>query len=119
MLGIENLKKAVILGVDLGNQAAISGADGWGWLDSFSFLDELIQIPGVIAKGDEIVAELKDLDEAETAELHQLVKDRLDIPNDHTEKIVEDALLLVLTLVRMVYTIRAAKAANTGESPSE
>jgi hypothetical protein len=110
MYGVENLKKAVGFGLNLTEQIEKAGRDGFTWTDFLGFIDEILQIPGIIANGDEIGRELKDLTEAEKEELISYAVAEFDIPNDKVEAIVEDALKLAFTVVAMVVKWRTIKA---------
>jgi hypothetical protein len=110
MYGVENLKKAVGFGLNLTEQIEKAGRDGLTWTDFLGFIDEIFQIPGIIANGDEIGRELKDLTEAEKEELISYAVAEFDIPNDKVEAIVEDALKLAFTVVAMVVKWRTIKA---------
>ncbi len=109
MYGVENLKKAVGFGLNLTEQIEKAGRDGFTWTDALGFIDEIFQIPGIIASGDEIGRELKDLSEAEKEELISYAVAEFDIPNDKVEAIVEDALKLAFTVVAMVIKWRELK----------
>jgi hypothetical protein len=87
-----------------------AGRDGFTWTDALGFIDEIFQIPGIIASGDEIGRELKDLTEAEKEELISYAVAEFDIPNDKVEAIVEDALKLAFTVVAMVVKWKGIKA---------
>jgi hypothetical protein len=110
MYGIENLKKAVAFGLNLTEEIEKAGRDGFTWTDSVGFLDEIFQIPSIVASGDEIGRELKDLTEAEKTELVSYAVAEFDIPNNNVEAIVEDALNLAFTVVAMVVKWRTIKA---------
>lgn len=102
MLGIQNLKKAAAFGLNLAEEIQKAGADGFTWTDSFGFIDEIAQIPGLLQSGNEIVAEFKDLTDVEKNELVVYLQAEFDIPDDKVEAIVEDALNLALTIVALI-----------------
>lgn len=106
LLGIENLKKAVKFGIDLGEQIESSGKDGWSWTDAFSFFDEVMQVPGLISKGDEIAEEFKDLVEAEHDELIEYVKAEFNIDDKKAEGRIESAVNIFLAIYILVKQIR-------------
>jgi hypothetical protein len=112
MLGVENLKKLVKFPLDLTKQITDSTADGWQITDLFSFVDELSTIPGIVKNWKETVAELKELDALERAELHAYVVTEFDIPNDKVEVFVENALLNVVSLIALYEQFKALKSAN-------
>ena len=106
MFGTDNLKNAVRFAVSLIKQVETSGKDGWNWKDSFSFIDELMSIPGLIASGDEIAAEFKDLSELERLELEAFFKEEFNIENDKTEAVVENAVGVVLKVLSLVSLLK-------------
>lgn len=105
-VGIENLKKSIKFGIDLATQIEESGKDGFTWKDSFSFLDELLQVPGLIANGNAIKDEFKDLDAVEKQDLVDYFSVEFDLDNDKTEAIVEAALDLVLQVLTLLTLIK-------------
>lgn len=115
MLGYENLEKAILLGVDLGEQVAQAAEDGFSWTDTFGFLPHLIKIPGIISKGDEIIAEFKDLDDQEREAILAKVKEQFDLPNDKVEEIAERALALFLNLAALGQLIKGKPIVEEGE----
>ena len=112
LVGIENLKKAVKFGIDLSKQIEVSGQDGFDWKDSFSFFDELMQIPGIIASGDKIKAEFNDLQPEEKTELLNYFKTEFDLADDKLETIIESSLELVLQILTVITLFR--KPTETG-----
>lgn len=110
MYGVENLKKAVGFGLNLTEEIEKAGRDGFTWTDALGFIDEIFQIPGIIASGEEIGRELNNLTEAEKEELFSYAVAEFDIPNDKVEAIVEDALKLAFTVVAMVVKWKGIKA---------
>lgn len=119
MFGTDNLKNAVRFAVSLIKQVETSGKDGWNWRDSFSFIDELMGIPGLVASGDEIAAEFKDLSEFERLELEAFFKEEFNIENDKTEAVVENAVGLVLKVLSLVSLLKPVEiiVVNTEEPP--
>ena len=106
MFGIEKLKLVVIFAVGFIRQIETSGKDGWNWRDSFSFIDELMGIPGIISSGDQIAQEFKDLSESERLELEIFFKEEFNIENDKTEAVVENAVGLVLKVLSLVSLLK-------------
>jgi hypothetical protein len=115
--GIENLKKAVRFAIDLGLQIEKSGKDGFTWSDSFSFIDELLQIPGLLKSGDAILAELRELSAEERQELYAYAVAEFDIENDKVEDVVESALGVGLSVLTLVDAIRALNAPPVVDEP--
>lgn len=108
-VGIENLKKAIKFGIDFGQQVGEAFKDGYQWTDLFSFVDELSQTPALIKSGPQILLELKGLDKAERNELEIYVQENFDIPNDKTEGIIEDSLVIAFSIVSLVSQLKPAQ----------
>ena len=109
MLGIENLKRALKFINDFTMQVAATKK--FRLTSIFSFIDDLFALGGVITEWKNIVAEYRDLDEAEKAQIVQFVKDEFDIPNDEVEAFIEDAFQWLLSTIAMVERARRLKAA--------
>lgn len=112
MLGINNLKKAVVSAVNLGEKieknllddGKISLTEALG-IGATSFTD----IIGIIRSGKEIKAEFIDLDEDEKEELVDLVTEELDLENDKIEEVIEKAIEFLSSLADLVDSIQYLK----------
>lgn len=102
MYGIDNLKKLIKFALDFTEQIATSTKDGWQWTDSFSFIDEVAQIPGVIKSWDAIRKELGELSDDERKELNDWVAEDFDIEDDRVEAMIEHALQLAINAIALV-----------------
>lgn len=112
-IGIENLKVVLKAAADFGEQTAAVLEDGKiKTTELFNYIDELMQIPGVIKAVPNLKAEFKDLDENEQAELVSYVELELDLPNDQVEGFIEDAFEWTLRLLAIVDRFKAIKAAK-------
>lgn len=110
MFGIDNLKKVVKFSCDFTAQINTAMADGkFSWTESFGFIDELAQIPGVIKSFPSVKQEIADLDVAEKKELYDFIVDNFDIPNDHVEKLIENSLAFALAAVELFEQWKAIK----------
>lgn len=108
--GVENLIKLIDLGTDTAEQVGEVLADGkFQWTESFKFIDEFAQIPGVVKAWPEIKKEAGELDEEDRLVLHAHVKQKFDIPNEEIESFIEDALLNALTTISLVERLRKLK----------
>lgn len=92
LFGIENLKKGVKLALGFTEQTVTSLKDGFQYTDLLSYLDELMEVPGVVKAWSQIIQEAKDLDADERKELAQYVADNFDIPDDKIEAVIEHSL---------------------------
>jgi hypothetical protein len=103
MLGISNLKTLVKFSCDFTKQIATALSDGkFQWLEALGFIDEIMQIPGVVKTWPEIKLEVADLTAEERQELHAYVVTEFDIPNDRVEGFIEYALMNAVSIVAMV-----------------
>lgn len=107
--GIDNLKKVIKFACDFTNQAVKSLEDGWQWLDAASFLDEMMQVPGVVKALPAVKQELADLSETEKTELHAYLVAEFDIPNDKLEGFIEDAVAFSLSAIGLFEKFKAIK----------
>lgn len=113
-VGIENLKKASKLLISFGQKIESTSKDGFQIVELFSFLGELSQIPDIFAHKDDIVAEFKDLDATERADLVTYIETELVLENKKVEGIIEAALGLLISLLQLVEKLKAPVA----ESPA-
>jgi hypothetical protein len=68
-LGFENLKKAIIEGIEVGQVTADRLKDGWQWGDIFPIGAELKDMGFVFINSKQIIAEYEDLDLEEIEDL--------------------------------------------------
>ncbi len=100
-LGVEKLQAAILLAVAFFNQGKQSSEDGVQASDIFAFIDEAMQIQGVLATGAEIKAELDDLDMTERQGIIDAVGKNLDIASEKAEQVVLDAIDWVAASYKM------------------
>lgn len=105
-LGIEELKSVVSLGIALG-EFVDHIADGLGLSDVPSGIKLVRHVPGAVAaiKSKKVLPELKDLDEAEKAELKSFIKTEFDIKDDELEIKIESALFVVIDLADLLKVV--------------
>lgn len=91
-LGIKNLMPIAMLTFELGNVADKAGrATGAArYLALMDLFDELMALGNVDFK--QVAAEIKDLDSAESAQLHDAIKAKFDIVDDKLELAIEEGL---------------------------
>lgn len=110
MLGIENLKKLIDLGLRIPKEIADVTEDGKVTIgEVFGFLPVATEIIAVSKSWKDVVAEFKDLDDQEKQSLYQYFADKFDLPNDKVELFVEHALLQAITLIKLVEEFKALK----------
>lgn len=104
-LGIENLKIAIVASINLGEKieknysddGKITLAEALG-IGASSFGD----IMAVIKSGSEIKNEFLDLTAEERLELIDLVKSELNLEDEKTEKIIENAVEFLFSLEKLI-----------------
>ena len=106
-LGTENLKRAVKFVIDFTTQVAATKK--FRFTTIFSFIDDLLELGGVITTWKDVIAEFKDLDDVEKQAIYEYVKQEFDIPNDQVEAFVEDAFQWLLTTISLVERARGLK----------
>lgn len=117
-LGTENLKKLIKFGLDITKQIAEALKDGKvSTAEIFSFLPQLMQVPGVVKSWPDIVAEFKDLSTEDRADLHTYFAGEFDIPNDKVEVFIENALLQAISLIKLVEEFKALKPPPAPPTP--
>ena len=109
-MGIENLKKLVVFLAVLGNAADASTKNGLGLDDVAHFMPVFLKAPGAFDGIDAAKLELKDLDNAEIAELNQAVAETLNLADDKVESIVEKSLSAAVSIYGIVQEVKALKA---------
>ena len=105
MTGIENIKRAVKLAAAFKNQTTTALADGFQTMDIFGFIDELSQLPEVIASADQLKEELNDLSLEERKELNELVLSLDVVAEEGTEQFIADALDWAFATYKVVTSI--------------
>lgn len=115
-IGIDNLKKFVHFGLDLAEQIAKTTGKKWNFLMALDFVDEVAAIPGVVKSWPAVLTEIKDLDDDERKQLHEYVQEEFDIPNERVEEVVEDSLVLVISMVNLVTKFKNKN--STGDTQS-
>jgi hypothetical protein len=110
MLGIENLKQVIVVAANLGKQIEVAVKGGLKLIDLLGFVDDFTAIGAVIKNKEAIVAEFKDLDDAERAELLAYVKQNLDLENDGLEDKIEKSLTILVDILDFVGTFKKPEA---------
>ena len=103
MLGIENLKKLVKAGLNLGEKVASSLKDKKiSFFEAIGLVPEVFTAIGVVKTWAEVKAEVADLTPEETLELEQYVVAEFDIPNEKVKLFIAKALKNVVSLIELV-----------------
>lgn len=99
-LGIENLKKALHVGIAVGMTTAGALEDKKITLaEAFSFVPHLMEIPNVVSALPQIKAEIADLDADERTALNDYIQRTFDIANDKLEAVIEKGIAIVISLL--------------------
>lgn len=106
-VGIEETKDVVKAGVSLANAVINSLKDGKVTLaDIPSFIAPLTKIPSALAGIGKVPGELENLSEEETAEIIALVKNELEVDDEHAKEIAGKAIGLMYDLYDFVKTVK-------------
>ena len=110
-MDIVETKEALSFALKLG--MAVDGAilDGYQWTDLFALVPPLTSLPQAVDGAEKILAEIKDMDDKEKAELFALV-DTLELNSEKSEVLIEQALKVITEIGRLVLIIREAKQTN-------
>lgn len=101
--GIQETKDLAKCGIELGEGFAVSLKDGkMSFSDLTNFFGAVYAAPAAISGISQVPAELKDLDEAEKAELVQFVCDEFSIPQADAEVKIEKGLKLGVAIAEYV-----------------
>lgn len=96
-VGIANIKPIIALSIEMGNviDKVIKADTAAGKLQAvLAITDEVMALPSVNFA--EVIGEVKDLDEAEKAELLAFFKEKFDIADDKIEAVIESGLALLV-----------------------
>lgn len=103
MAGIQQTQELLDAVVALANAGGRIFEDGKFELSEIAELvSPLIKLPTALAGIGEVPVELQDLDQAESDQLIQFVKDNLDLPDDKAELAVVDALKIGASIYQFV-----------------
>lgn len=108
--GITELKELVVFLAVLASAADKSTKDGLGLDDIGHFMPAILKAPGAFEGIDEAKMELKDLDNAEIAELNLAVATSLNLEDKQVEAIVEKSLSAIASIYGIVQEVKALKA---------
>jgi hypothetical protein len=99
--GIENIKKLLDVGLEIGNVAGMWKETGsGGYVHLIKLADEVMALPSVDWKL--LDDEFKDLSEEEMKALYSYAEAKFDIPQDLIEVIVEKALFMSIKVLDLV-----------------
>lgn len=103
-VGIDNLKKALVVGIEVANAVDDVTHVGTSWAEKLSkamgLLPQLMAIPGIDFSA--LSAEISDLDDAEKADLHGVLKTQFDLADEKLEAAIEGAIGVLLKLEGLV-----------------
>lgn len=115
-LPIDQLKKAIKFGTDIGNHFATSLEDKKLTLaEGLGFATPLFQLPDLYNNRQAIIAQAKDIDSAEAVELRTFVRDELKIPDDLVEQAIDDGINWFFATFKMVQTSIAIRNRRKGK----
>lgn len=108
MSSIKETKEVMVFGISMAMAVDNITQDGFQWTDILSMVPPLTKLPAAISGIDQVPAEIDDLDEAERAELVQIINE-LDFDSDKSEAIAEQALRAGIELANLILIIRKSK----------
>jgi len=108
MLGILNLKKVVVAILHLANKVDLVTRDGIQWTDAVALFPNIVDGVALIKNGKDALAEFKELDAVEKAELLDFVKVEFDLADDKLEDVVETALGVIESVSELIVKIKVA-----------
>jgi hypothetical protein len=98
-LGIENLKRVVLLGIELTKETERTLGNGkFNIFKSFNFVDEIKDFVEILPLFPTVKEEFKDLDESERTEIILFVRTKLSLENEWAEKLTESGLNLIVAI---------------------
>jgi hypothetical protein len=101
-LGIESIKPAIKVAAELRNVTAAAFADGkFQVMEAFGYVPALMQVQAIVESGPTILAELKDADHAERAELEAYAINELKIEAADVEGFIADALDWIIASLQL------------------
>lgn len=102
-LGIENLKRLVKVGLDLGEKVEKDFKDKKiSFFEAIGLVPDIFSAISVAKSWKDVQQEINDLSTEETTELEQYVMAEFDIPNEKVKVFINHALMLVVSLVALV-----------------
>lgn len=107
--GIKNLKEVVVFLALTANATDVSTKDGLQPTDFGNYMGAIGTLPAALADLDEVPAEIKDLDEAEKAEILAELKTKLTLEDKVLEGLIEEGLTIAAGLWGLVEKIREAR----------
>ncbi len=110
MFGTDNIKKVVKFALDFTQQIAIALADGkFQWIESFGFINELMEIPDVVKSFPSIKQEIADMDATERKDLEDYIVANFNLPRVELAQAIESSLSFALSAVALYQQFKALK----------
>jgi len=109
MANVEQTKELLDFALTFGNALGVALEDGFQVSDLLTLMPSFVKLPKAIEGSGEIPTELKDLDDAEVAEIRDFIRQKFDIPDDKLEEVIERALALGLEIIAFVYFVMLTK----------
>jgi hypothetical protein len=121
MLGIDNLKIAVLFGINIAEALDKRLEDGKiSFIEAITMAGKLRGLPDIISNAAEIKAEFKDLDESERQEIANYVKLELNLNNKNVENIIEKSIDCVASITGVVGEMRSLIGGGApGQGPTD
>jgi len=108
-LGIENLKKVLVAAIHLADKIDDVTQDGFQIVaDSIALIPNIGEAVAVVKNGKDALAEYKDLDDVERAEVLAYVQIEFDLEDDKLEAVIEAAFKTIASIGDLVVKVRLA-----------
>jgi len=103
---MKELKEVLCFAVCLGNALGESLKDGeLTYGDSMNFWEPLSKLSEAVEGAENVVQEINNLDEAQSAELIAYVKEKLDLPHEGIEEAIEAGLDIAVGVCKYIKLI--------------
>ena len=115
-LGVSKLQAGILLAVAFANQTKEAFADGFKASDLFGYIDEAMQVQGILASAKEMKAELDDMDMSERQQIMDAVAKELKVDSEKVTGVVLAALDFVAATYHLVNELRTVASYSTSNN---
>jgi hypothetical protein len=110
VIGIENLKALVKVGLTFGQKVAADLKDKKiSWLEAIGLVPDIFSAIGAVKTWATVQQEIRDLSAAETLELETYVMSEFNIPNTKVKAFIDHALMQVISINNLVNEFKHIK----------
>lgn len=110
MLGVENIKRLLKVGLDFGQKAAKALEDKKvSFFEAIGLIPEVFSVIGVAKSWSEVQNELNDLTDEEKKEIEDYVASEFSIPNEKVKTFIQHALMQVISVNALINEFKHIK----------